>query len=106
MASNSVMIHKLQTALNNKGMKIMYSTSQFYSSKQDRPVTIYHIKQAVYDESRDKYVNQELFNATSQIQIVLYMRDLWYSVNGIELPTDNEQWNEIRQRIQGVNYNG
>lgn len=106
MASNSVMIHKLQQALNMNGLRIMYSTSQFYSAKQDRPVTIYHIKQAVYDESRDKYVNQEIFNSTSQIQIVLYLRDLWYGINGKELPTDNEQWNEIRAKIQGVNYNG
>ena len=98
MASNSVMIHRLQTALNRKGMKIMYSTSQFYSDKQDRPVTIYHIKQAVYDEGKGKHTNQELFQSTSQIQIVLFLRDLWYTLNGIDLPTDNEKWNEIREK--------
>ena len=76
----------------------MYSTSQFYSDKSDRPITIYHIKQAYWDEKKQKYLNQELFNSTSQIQIVLYLRDLWYSLNGKELPTDNEQWNELRER--------
>lgn len=100
MASNSVMIHKLQQALNMRGLRIMYSTSQFYSEKQDRPVTIYHIKQAEWDDGRGKFVNQELFNSTSQIQIVLYLRDLWYIVNGKELPTDNETWNAIREKIQ------
>ena len=99
MASNSVMIHKLQTALNLRGLRLMYSTSQFYSEKQDRPITIYHIKQAVYDESRGKFINQELFKSPSQIQILLYLRDMWYTLNGKELPTDNEQWNAIRDRI-------
>lgn len=77
----------------------MYSTTQFYSAKQDRPITVYHIKQAVYDENKEKFVNEELFNTTSQIQVVLFLRDLWYSLNGKELPTDNEQWNAIRDRI-------
>lgn len=101
MASNTVMIHNLQKALNLKGMRIMYSTSQFYSEQQDRPVTIYHIKQAVYDSDKQKFVNQELFNSTSQIQIVLFLRDLWYTINGKELPTDNEKWNAIREKLQG-----
>lgn len=95
------MIHNLQKALNLRGMRIMYSTSQFYSEQQDRPVTIYHIKQAVYDSGKQKFVNQELFNSTSQIQIVLFLRDLWYTINGKELPTDNEKWNAIRERLQG-----
>lgn len=83
----------------------MYSTSQFYSDKQDRPVTIYHIKQAIWDEKKSKYVNQDLFQSTSQIQIVLYLRDMWYSLNGIELPKDNEQWNTLRDMYRG-NQNG
>lgn len=99
MASNSVMIHKLQTALNMKGLRLMYSTTQFYSAKQNRPITIYHIKQAEYDDEREKFVNQELFNSTSQIQIVLFLRDLLYTIEGRELPTDNEKWNAIRDRI-------
>ena len=74
----------------------MYSTSQFYSEQQNRPVTIYHIKQAVWDEDKQKYVNMELFKATSQIQIVLFLRDLWYTVNGKEVPQDNEVWNNIK----------
>ena len=100
MSSNSTKIHNLQKALNLRGLRIMYSTSQFYSEEQDRPVTIYHIKQAVYDSTKQKFVNQELFQSTSQIQIVLFLRDLWYSLNGKELPTDNEKWNAIRANLQ------
>ena len=29
--------------------------------------------------------------------MVFFMRDYWYVLNGIELPTDNEIWNEKRK---------
>lgn len=101
MPSQSVMIHNLQKVLNKNGLRIMYSTSQFYSEQQDRPVTIYHVKQAVWDSKKGKFVNQELFNSTAQIYIVFYLRDLWYSLNGKELPTNNEKWNSMRENLQG-----
>lgn len=100
MASNSVNIHKLQSAINRMGYKILYSTSQFYSDKQDRPVTVYQIKQAVWDEEKQKNRAIELFKSTSQIQILLYLRDMWFEINGWELPTDNEVWNDIRKKIK------
>lgn len=101
MASNSVMIKKLQTALNNRGMRIMYTTSQFYSLNENRPITTYHIKQAVWDDNKEKFVNMELFKSTSQIQIVLFLRDLWYSINGKEVPQNNEVWNEKKNSQEG-----
>ena len=58
---------------------------------------MYHIKQAVLDEKTGKYRNQEKFQSTSQIQIVLYLRDMWYILNGKDLPTNNEKWNELRK---------
>lgn len=94
MASNSVMIKKLQQALNAKGCKLLYSTSQFYSQQQDRPVTMYVLKQAVWDEESGKHKNQELFKTVSQIQMVLFLRDMWYEVNGWEIPKDNEVWEQ------------
>ena len=97
MASNSVMIHKLQTAINLNGGNILYSTSQFYSATQNRPITTYHIKQAVWDEEKARYKNEELFSSTSQIQILLFLRDYWFEMNGWDIPTDNEMWNEIKQ---------
>lgn len=94
MASNSVMIHKLQRALNSKGDKILYSTTQFFSEEQNRPVTLYILKRAVYDEEKGKNTNVELFKSTSQIQIVLFLRDLWYELNEIPIPDNNETWAE------------
>lgn len=99
MPSVSVMIHKLQHALNTKGLRIMYSTSQFYSAKQDRPVTIYSIKQAEWDEKTERYVNHEVYKNTSQLKILLYLRDIWYTVNGEELPPADKQWEDERAKI-------
>lgn len=103
--SNSTMIHKLQRAINVRGEKLLYQTSQFYSDTQNRPVTVYHIKKAVWDKSRNRNKNIELFQTTSQIQIVLFLRDYWYTINGKELPTDNETWNEIRRTYNGEERN-
>lgn len=107
MASNSTMIHKLQSAINMKaGGKLLYSTSQFYSDKQDRPITVYQLKRAVWDEEKQKNKNVELFQTTSQIQMVLYLRDMWYELNGWEVPTDNPVWEEKKAKMQEEQKNG
>ena len=97
------MIHKLQNAINGKGYKLLYNKTQFYSEQQNRPVTQYTIKQVV--EAEDTATNKkhhyiELFKTCSQIQIVLFLRDFWYDINGWEVPTDNEQWNEAKRKYQ------
>lgn len=100
MASNSTNIHRLQQAINAHGGKILYSTSQFYSTQQNRPVTVYHIKTAVYDEEKERNVNIELFKTTSQIQVVLFLRDMWFEMNGWEVPHDNEMWEKVKEDIK------
>ena len=97
MASNSVNIHRLQQALNQRGYKVLYNSSQFFSKQQDRPVTVYQLKQAVWDEEKQRTRNIEIFKSTSQIQILLYLRDMWFEANGWEVPTDNEVWNVAKQ---------
>lgn len=94
--SNSVMIRKLQTAINKQGYKILYSTSQFYSEKENRPVTCYHLKKAVFDEETGRTKPVEIFKSCSQIQIVLFLRDFWYKINNIPIPTDNEEWEKCK----------
>lgn len=100
MPSNTTNIHKLQSAINRKGYKILYSTSQFYSKQQDRPVTMYVLKQAVEDEKTKRTHGVELFKSTSQIQILLYLRDFWYEINGWEVPTDNPMWEEVKRKLK------
>ena len=102
------MIKKLRTAINEKSQdgKLLYNTSEFYSDQEKRTVTIYSIKKSVWDGGKRKNTHIELFHSTSQIQIVLFLRDYWYGLNGIPLPTDNEKWNNIRESIKKENSNG
>lgn len=98
--SNSVMIHKLQHAINDKGGNLLYNTTQFYSETANRPVTIYIIKQAQWSEERQRMINVELFSSTSQIQIVLFLRDFWYKLNNWEVSTDNPVWEQAKEEYR------
>lgn len=89
MNSNSDMMRRLQIALNSKGMKILCNRSQFYSDQQKRPVTIYKVAQSIWDDSAGKYNHKTLFSSASQIQVVLFMRNLWFLINGKEIPSTN-----------------
>ena len=97
-ASNSKMIHRLQNAINQKfDDTILYNKQQWYSEEQKRPVTSYVIKKAVWDNDTGRYKNLELFRSYSQIQIVLFLRDYWYQLNGREIPHNNEKWEQAKQ---------
>ena len=92
------MIHRLQNAINQKfDDTILYNKQQWYSEEQKRPVTSYVIKKAIWDNDAGKYKNIELFRSYSQIQIVLFLRDYWYQLNGREIPHNNEKWEQAKQ---------
>ena len=97
--SNKQMIHKLQTAINNHGGCILLDKSQFFSEDQNRPITIYK----VCTKSAGATKKQLLFKTSSQIQIVLYLRDYWFTMQGKELPKSNEMWNDIKEK-QGIKF--
>lgn len=92
-------IKKLQAALNSSGEKILIDLRQFWSDEKKKYITMYRVKKAVWDEEKLKYKNVELFRTCSQIQVILFLRDMWYQLNGQELPTDNDMWNEIRNTM-------
>lgn len=100
MNSNLTMIKKLRSAINSRGHKLLYSTYEFFSEEKNGPVTIYCIKEAIYNKSTGRNENIELFKSGSQIQIVLFLRDYWYKINNIPLPEDNEKWNKIRRKLE------
>ena len=88
-------IKKLQQALQFEGECIVINTSQFYSVDKHKFVTRYHIKRQVQDpDNRNKSSMVELFSACSQIQITLFLRDLYYEVTGQEVPHDNPIWEQ------------
>ena len=96
-------IKKLQKAINiNFDKKILVNKSQFYSDRSEKIIEMIVIKQAVWDAEKHKIVNIKLFESTSDIQIVLYLRDLWYRLNGWEIPTDNKQWEDIKKKKELV----
>lgn len=103
MKNNQAVIQKLQSALNARGEMILQRTTQFYSMKTNSPITIYYVEKAYWDEETQKTKKNELFHSTSQLQIILFLRDLLYISRGEELPTDNEIWNEKRKEIDYYN---
>ena len=58
---------------------------------------MYQIKQAYWDEKKQRTTSVELFKSPSQIQILLFLRDLWYDANGWEVPTDNPMWEQVKK---------
>ena len=92
-ASNKTMIHKLLTAINMNGGRVLYDRVQFFSREQNRPITLYKI-----NEIRDK--KRTLFETASQIQVVMFLRDYWFIMQGKELPTGQKEWVNIRERKQ------
>ena len=107
--SNTQMIYKLQFALNSRGMKILCNRSQFYSDKQNRPVTMYKVAQSIWVPETQRYTHKTIFSSTSQIQVVLFMRNLWYLINDKEIPPTNRmkgaaeferKWNEFLETYE------
>lgn len=95
------MINKLQTACNDRfDAKLLYNRTQVYSKKAEKNITFLCIRQAVFDEKTGKYKTVELFNTTSELQIVLFLRDYWYELNGWEIPKDNEEWEQAKKKYQ------
>lgn len=99
MASNIKNIKKLQQVINrNCDFKILYTTQQFFSVQQQMPVTKYCLRKATLNYDTNKSESVEIFSTYSQLQIILYLRDLWYVYSDRELPTDNKFWEEIKIR--------
>lgn len=93
------LIKKLQKAINlNFDKRILVNKTQFYSDKTDKIIEMIVIKQAVWNEDKHKIVNVKLFESSSDIQILLYLRDLWYKLNKWEIPTDNEYWEDVKKK--------
>lgn len=94
-------IKKLQKAINEKyDTKLLINKTQYYSKDADRPLELIVIKKAIWDEDKQKFKNVELFSSASDIQIVLWLRDYWYELNGWQVPTDNEEWNNAKTAYQ------
>lgn len=90
---------KLVQALNSRGYKLTFSSKQ-YIGREGQPHTMYSICKAIYNEDKHRYSHEEIYSTSSMVRIVLFLRDMWFEENGWELPTDQEQWNKIREGLR------
>lgn len=97
MAKFAQTAKKLQAAINSQpGAKISINTSQWYSKDKHRPITVYTVKESYPDDGFRK--TKEIFKTYSHVQLVLFLRDYWYEMNGWEIPHDNPVWEEVKRR--------
>ena len=97
MADINGAINKLIKALNMHGYMLMYNKKQFMGI-EGSPHNLYTITQAKWLPEKNKYGSTEIYKSTSTVRVVLFLRDMWFLEQGLELPTDNEMWNEIREK--------
>lgn len=91
-------IRKLQRACNlNFDEQLCYNITQFYSTKHKREINRYTLQKQTQDGETGKRDKIELFSTYSLIQMVFFMRDYWFMLNNLPLPTDNEMWNKARK---------
>ena len=90
-------IKTFQRAFLGIGKPIIYHTTQFYSPKQNRLITQYHIKKAVVDPETGRSNGEEIFNTYYQTYVIFFLRDLWYYVNGKPIDHSNQYWEEYKQ---------
>ena len=100
MNPQRTVMKKLQTAINQKfGEKLLLTTTQWYNSSTDQVRDMLILKKSVYDAEKDRYIPVEVFRTASNIQMVLFMRDYWFMLNGWELPSSgNPMWEELKEK--------
>jgi len=99
MADINKSISRLIQALNTKGYDLLYNRKQFMGV-EGMPHNLYVLSKAEWDSAKGRYNTVDIYKTTSTVRMVLFLRDMWYVENGQELPTDNEMWNNIRERIK------
>lgn len=99
MASYARLAKKLQSAINQRaGAKLLINTQQWYSEDKGRAVTCYLVKQsnALPGDTKTYKQTVELFRTYSQVQLVLWLRDYWYELNGWDVPKNNMEWEAVK----------
>ena len=92
-------IKKLQNAINSTGkVHITVNKTQYFVAQDNKIAEILVVKEAVVDQKSGKVTYVERFSSGSDIAITLFLRDLWYELNGWEVPTDNEYWEEQKRK--------
>ena len=82
MNLNAIM-RKLQRAILQKGLVIKIGSTQFYSSEQNRMITIHILSTRItyrntHGEWKEK--DYEILRSASQIEVVNCLNDIWQAV--------------------------
>ena len=98
MAGNFMkMAYKLQGAIKRQfNINLLINTTQWHHKDKDTFINVYTIKKSNWDVDKKKHSLVEIYHTYSQIQLVLWLRDYWYDLNGWEIPTDNETWENLK----------
>lgn len=98
MANNLLSLSKkLIRALNTKyKCHIVLNYSEFFGA-EGKPVRVYSVKDSY--NINGKYGDKELFRSASIIYVVLFIRDLYYSMNDIEIAEEtNEGYIKMKEK--------
>lgn len=102
MAGRVGMIKTFQRALQSIDFPILYHTTQFFSVRQQRVITQYHIKKVVIDEETNRSNGVEMFNTYYQVYVIFFLRDVWDYLHNRPLDTSNEIWNAYKEKYNIV----
>lgn len=98
------LIRKIQKACNVLyGEQLLYNINQFYSPQQKREINRYVLLKQIDNPDTGKSSREELYSTYSLINMVCFIRDYWYLLNGLDLPDDNKRWSELRKETILVN---
>ncbi len=96
----ATMVKKLQNAINLKfDEKLLVNRNQWYSDKEKRPISLFVVRKAVWDEVTKRNTQVELFSTYSNVDLVLWLRDYWFELNGWEIPF-NERWEKTKREYK------
>ena len=90
---------KLMQAITMKSDRMLTFSMKQIRGREDKIITLYIVCENVYNPDLGKYQNVEIYSSSSMIRITMYLRDVWDILNGIELPTDQEIWNDVREGL-------
>ena len=92
-------IKKLQNAINSTGKRhLVINKTQYFVEQDNKIAEVLIVKEATPDAKTGKVTYTEAFSSGSDIAITLFLRDVWYELNGWEIPTDNDYWEEQKRK--------
>jgi len=104
MKNPGMLAKKIARGINFKyGSHICINVSEFYGTSGDTPnlVRMYVVRDA-YCGSEGVFVNKELYKSGSAYNVLFFMRDLLFRLDGKELPEGNDKWEAEKMRKNAV----